>query len=133
MSSAVSPILTPLAVALLWGLTNPLLKRGSAGIETVGKNDGAVMRQAKRILFLATSWRFIVPFGANMAGSALFFYTLSAGDLSIISPVTNGLTLVFTCIFGSLLGDGALSRRTYVGMAFVLAGASLCALSRPAD
>ena len=43
-------------VAALWGATNPLIKEGGRGIETI-KKDGAVWQFLAEIKFLFLNWK----------------------------------------------------------------------------
>jgi len=113
------------AVALLWGSTNPLMGRGSSGIKTV-KHPNMFVQFIYELKFLLLNWKFVLPFLANQCGSVLFYLTLSSTELSIAVPLTNGLTFLFTSIAGQLLGEHAASINTYIGMACVLCGLALC-------
>lgn len=63
-----------------WGLT--LQPRRTAGVESVHAG-GPVQQVVCELLYLATRWQFVVPFGVNQAGSALFYLTLADADLSL--------------------------------------------------
>lgn len=45
------------AVGVLWGCTNPLMKSGSAGITTLKKSDNAVVQFIYEFIFLFTRWK----------------------------------------------------------------------------
>lgn len=52
-------------------------------------------------------------------------------DLSIASPLTNSLTLVFTTVFGMLmLGEKAPSTRTFCGISLILGGILLATVNK---
>lgn len=55
-----SPTGLLVAVALLWGATNPYLKKGSAGVENV-KAVNPIQQKIAEIVFLATRFSVIVP------------------------------------------------------------------------
>ena len=44
------------AVALLWGATNPFLKRGGEGIEKI-KKDGMIRQFLSEVFFLGSNWK----------------------------------------------------------------------------
>ena len=43
-------------VAILWGVTNPFIKKGGKGIEEI-KRDGAVMQFFAELRFLVSNWK----------------------------------------------------------------------------
>ena len=115
-----------LLVALLWGLTNPLMKAGSRGVENA-KLGSRYWGWFAEVLFLACQWRYVTSFLLNQCGSVLFYWTVSRSDVSLVVPVTNSLTLVVTTLAGRvLLKEGAIPWRSYAGMALTLAGVTLC-------
>ncbi|XP_070556005.1 transmembrane protein 234 homolog isoform X2 [Ptychodera flava] len=114
-------------VAFLWGATNPLIKQGSAGIDKIQKSN-AVWQFVAEITFLATNWKYIVPFLINQSGSLVYYPTLASVDLSLAVPITNSLTFIFTTLTGKILGEKIGNKETYIGMVFVVAGVSLCVM-----
>jgi len=113
-------------VALLWGVTNPLLKRGSSGIAS--RDQGKPIQSptsnpfvkvcrflaglAADFFFLLSRPLYLTSFAVNMCGSVLFYYTLSTSDLSIVVPLANSLTFIITTIVAYLLGEDVLNART---------------------
>ncbi|XP_070556434.1 transmembrane protein 234 homolog [Ptychodera flava] len=99
-------------VAFLWGATNPLIKQGSAGIDKIQKSN-AVWQFVAEITFLATNWKYIVPFLINQSGSLVYYLTLaSAGwwklftfTIVLTCRITNSLTFIFTTLTGKILGE----------------------------
>lgn len=119
-----------IAVALLWGATNPLMKKGSAGIENVSCRN-RILQLLFEIKFLALRWQYAVPFLLNQSGSLLYYFTLSQADISLAVPLTNSLTFLVTSVVSRcLLGEKVQSNWTYVGMVIVLCGVALCVLSK---
>ncbi|RLU26945.1 hypothetical protein DMN91_000744 [Ooceraea biroi] len=112
-------------VAVLWGATNPFIKRGARGLEDV-KASSASRRLIKELVFLVTKLEYILPFILNQCGSVLYFLTLQSTDISLAVPVSNSLTFVFTAITGWFLGEEKVHRNTYLGMILVLCGTTLC-------
>lgn len=116
-------------VALVWGATNPLLRRGGAGIERL-RAANRLLRLFAELKFLATTPRYLLPFLANQAGSLLYYLTIARADISLAVPITNSLTFVVTTLVGRALGEPAASHWTYVGVAVVSCGVTLCVASK---
>lgn len=116
-------------VALLWGATNPLLRRGGAGIERV-RAANRLLRLFAELKFLATTPRYLLPFLANQAGSLLYYLTIARADISLAVPITNSLTFVVTTLVGRALGEPTASHWTYVGVVIVSCGVTLCVASK---
>ena len=82
-----------LVTALVWGITNPFLRKGAKGIDVVGESDSKVndggdeekksllkvfktaFKEAKWCLL---NWKLTLPFAVNQSGSVLFYYWLVA-------------------------------------------------------
>lgn len=112
-------------VALLWGVTNPFIKKGSKGLENV-KASSKFGQFFKELAFLVTQLKYIIPFIINQLGSVLYFLTLGNADISLAVPVTNSLTFVITAITGWFLGEEKIHRNMYIGMVLILIGTILC-------
>ena len=146
------------AVAALWGCTNPLLNKASRGMEQRPTPSpplpssppttppppprNLLRRLASDTAYLLTNWRFVLPFAINQAGSALFLVALShagqpvrgmhrrsavwgrrrvrcrqadgvrwmcavccVSEMSLVVPLTNSLTFVFTAVTSMWLGE----------------------------
>ena len=114
-----------LAVALIWGCSNPFLKRGSEGVQRVrGKNW--IHQLLLELHFLVTHCQYTVPFLVNQSGSVLYYLTVAKVDMSLAVPIVNSLTVFFTTTVGLMLGESVRGGRSYFGMALVLAGVALC-------
>lgn len=118
-----------IVVAGLWGATNPFIKSGSKGIESI-KASTPVRQFVAELLFLMTNWKYLVPFLLNQSGSVMYYITLASADLSLAVPITNSLTFIFTAISGHMLGERIKSRKTVFGMVLVVAGVTLCVLDK---
>lgn len=118
-----------MAVALLWGATNPLMKKGSAGIESINCSN-RYLQFIMEIKFLALKWQYVLPFLLNQSGSVLYYFTLSQVDISLAVPITNSLTFLVTTLVGRLMGEKIHSSWTYLGIMLVLCGVVLCVLSK---
>ena len=66
-----------ISVALLWGCTNTLIKKGSEGVASLPPQSNALLTFLSEILYLFTRWQYVVPFLLNMCGSVLFYWTLA--------------------------------------------------------
>ncbi|XP_065843379.1 transmembrane protein 234 homolog [Oscarella lobularis] len=115
----INTLLHLVGICLLWGLTNPFLKTGSAGIENV---RGGGLAKLKFLLF---SWKWLVPFLVNQMGAFLFYALLSAEDMTLVVPAANVLTLVVTGMTGHLLGE-RLTKGALLGILIMMAGVAIC-------
>lgn len=115
-------------VGLLWGATNPLLKKGSKGIESI-KHESRVLQFVMEMKFLVSNWKYMLPFSVNQLGAVVYYMTIGRADITLAVPITNSLTFLFTTLFGWLLGEH-ISLRTVAGVALVLSGVAMCILSK---
>lgn len=118
-----------IAVALVWGVTNPLLKKGSVGIEGI-KCRGRVHQLLSEVVFLALRWQYAVPFVINQAGSVLYYVTIGQSDISLAVPITNSLTFLVTAITGRMMGEKTPTFATYAGIVLVFIGVACCITSK---
>ncbi|BFY99593.1 hypothetical protein BsWGS_02633 [Bradybaena similaris] len=117
------------AVALLWGVTNPLLKLCSVGVEDI-KRDGKIRQFVAECAFLFLNWKYLLSFLANQMASVLYYITLSSADVTLAVPITNSLTFIFTALSSRLLGERHLTWDAIAGMVLIVSGVSLCVLSK---
>lgn len=125
MAVTVDSILYLFVVAILWGITNPFMRKGAQGLETV-KATSVYKQFIKEIAFLVTNLKYLLPFLLNQCGSVLYFLTLQSTDISLAVPVSNSLTFVFTAMTGWFLGEEKVHKNTYLGMILILSGTTLC-------
>ncbi|XP_043998026.1 transmembrane protein 234 isoform X2 [Gambusia affinis] len=104
----VAEVLSLVLVSLLWGCTNPFLKKGSEGIENVTETN-RVFQLLAEIKFLILNINYLVPFLINQSGSLVYFYILSTT--------------------GKLLGEEFGGKRAIVGMFLTMTGVTLCIVS----
>ncbi|GAM26794.1 hypothetical protein SAMD00019534_099690 [Acytostelium subglobosum LB1] len=116
-------------VGIIWGCTNPLIKRGSEGVSAI-KKEGALHQFIAEFIYLWTKPSYVIPMLTNLSGSVVFFYTLSQADISLVVPISNSLTFLFTALMGMMLGEKTLGMKSYIGMLFILIGVSICVLSK---
>lgn len=129
MSSPISNAFWLFFVSLLWGSTNPLIRKGSKGIEEIHRSS-RIQQFFAEVIFLASNWKYIVPFLLNQCGSVVFYLTLASVDLSIAVPITNSLTMLITTLVGQALGEGRINAGTFLGMILVIAGVTICVVDK---
>ncbi|PSN51076.1 Transmembrane protein 234 [Blattella germanica] len=122
-------VLSLVAVGVLWGATNPLIKRGSAGVEKVKASDPK-LQWFYELQFLALRWQYIIPFILNQCGSVLYYFALGSSDLTLAVPVANSLTFVVTALCGWILGEEPPTKNTCIGILLVMTGITLCFLDK---
>ncbi|KAJ9599334.1 hypothetical protein L9F63_010201 [Diploptera punctata] len=122
-------VVSLVAVGVLWGATNPLIKKGSSGIETV-KCTNPKLQWIHEVKYLATRWQYVVPFLLNQSGSILYYFALGSSDLTLAVPIANSVTFVATAVCGWILGEELPNRNTCVGILLVLSGIMLCFLDK---
>jgi uncharacterized membrane protein len=98
-----------LLVAVIWGSTNVLMKLGSVGVTTLPKRSNAIYQMISEFVFLFTRPSYLLPFVANIGGSVLFYYALSQADVTLVVPIVNSLTFIFTSFTAKLMGEEDLS------------------------
>ncbi|XP_030247489.1 transmembrane protein 234 [Sparus aurata] len=124
----IGELLSLLLVSVLWGCTNPLLKRGTEGIENVTETS-RVSQLLAELKFLFLNLKYLVPFLLNQSGSLVYYYTLSTTDLSLAVPVANSLTFLCTLLTGKALGEEFGGKQAVAGMFLTMAGITLCVIS----
>ncbi|XP_046684432.1 transmembrane protein 234 homolog isoform X1 [Homalodisca vitripennis] len=108
-------------VGLLWGVTNPLIKKGSAGVSKV-EGGNVFVRFFKDIKFFVTNWKCMIPFLVNQSGSVLYYFTLKSANLTFAVPITNSVAFLVTAITGWCLGESAPKPRTILGSSLIVLG-----------
>lgn len=116
-------------VSLLWGSTNPLIRKGSRGIEDIHR-PSRIGQFFAEVLFLLSNWKYLIPFLLNQSGSVVYYLTLASADLSVAVPVTNSLTMIITTLTGRLLGEDNINAGTFLGMMLVVCGVSICVMDK---
>jgi hypothetical protein len=127
-----------LLVSALWGVTNPFLGRATAADGTAPpprarkRGGGAAAPPSPPPRQLLPSFlsrlSFWALYGANQAGSLLYHALLGRSELTLVGPLANALTVVFTGLTAAFaLGErAALQPRALAGAALVCAGVALC-------
>jgi hypothetical protein len=121
-------------VGLLWGLTNPLIKRGSVKASEKARqlasstaNAGAASAELRALL---STPAFLVPQALNQCGGALFALLLGRGArVTAAVPAANGVALAANAVADAALGEPYRLELLVPGVALVAAGLALCASS----
>ncbi|XP_021903270.1 transmembrane protein 234 homolog [Carica papaya] len=125
------------AVGLVWGATNALMRRGALLWDQTIKSSSAPQSNPpnlrRKILVSLESWvklflfwQYSLPFLINLSASATFFALISDAPISLAVPVTNATTFAATAIFGMLLGEQTRVRLALLGTGFIVSGIWLC-------
>lgn len=144
-------------VGMLWGCTNPYIKRaqmnaasslphslevkerrqgsnvpGSGGMgnnSTV--NSNIFIKTLAPLRRLLSDPLVLGPYLINQSGSIVFFYVLSKEPVTRAAPLCNALAFVFTAITGCFfLGEDVKSPVTLsLGVALVVLGTHICLMS----
>ncbi|CAN7121638.1 unnamed protein product [Brassica rapa subsp. narinosa] len=119
------------AVGLVWGATNALIRRGALAWDKKSSSSSSTITESPPLQIPSTFrrkllaslrdwinlllfWQYSVPFLVNLSASAAFFALLGDSPISIAVPVTNATTFAATAAFGVLLGE-----ETQIGLALV--------------
>ncbi|KAK7183237.1 hypothetical protein DPSP01_011818 [Paraphaeosphaeria sporulosa] len=129
-------ILGFLMVGACWGLTTPFMRRAALNYTPPARpsltdpNNSWLKRKALGIWYavIGTLSRpaYAVPFLLNVTGSIWFFILIGQAELSLTVPITNSLAFLFTVLGEWWAEKKIISRDTWIGMGFVLAGIALC-------
>ncbi|XP_057506138.1 uncharacterized protein LOC130789411 isoform X1 [Actinidia eriantha] len=121
-----------IAVGLVWGATNAMMRRGALIWDQTLKSspppnttNNRFLSSLQKWLNLLLIWQYSVPFLLNLSASATFFAILSETPISLAVPVTNATTFAATAVFGMLLGE-----ETRVGLA-LFAQLAVCGRGPP--
>ncbi|XP_034015206.1 transmembrane protein 234 [Thalassophryne amazonica] len=125
-------LLCLLSVSVLWGCTNPFLKKGTEGIEKVTKAN-KVSQLLAELKFLFLNLKYLIPFLLNQSGSLVYYYTLSTTELSLAVPVANALAFLCTLLTGKLVGEEFGGKQAVFGMFLTMMGIMLCIVSSMDD
>lgn len=128
-----------IAIGIVWGVTNALMKRGAV---IADKRMKQLIKEKKKQggLFswlhgylqewvtMICLWQYSLPFLINLSASALFFVTLSDSPITVAVPVTNAVTFGATAAAGAALGEKMHGLQTLLGLSLIIAGVSICIL-----
>lgn len=116
-------------VGFLWGATNPLIKRGSTGIQNI-QTDSKLKNFYFELKFLVTRWQYILPFLLNQFGSLLYVYLLQNSELSLAVPIANSCTFIFTALMAMCLNEQMPNKLSFIGMLLIAIGIIICVYSK---
>ncbi|XP_017045073.1 transmembrane protein 234 homolog [Drosophila ficusphila] len=114
-----------LAVGMLWGITNPFIRLGSQGIETLQDTGSKWRNFIQEARTIGNRWRYWLPFGLNQCGSALYVWTLQSASITVAVPVANSLSFAFTAITGFALGEKLPGKKVILGTLLICCGSIL--------
>jgi len=110
-------IIGALVTGIIWGVTDPLMKRFGSCPST----DNFLTR----LIPFLSNWRYALTFATNQIGSVTFLWTLNKSNLSFAVPVTNSLKFLITFITGQFLGEEKLTKRGSFGILLIFSGVLL--------
>jgi hypothetical protein len=113
------------AVGLVWGATNALMRRGALVWDRRARASpsGGIVR---RWVALLLTWQYSAPFAANLCASASFFALLGAAPISVAVPVTNAVTFAATAVAAAVLGERVRPVPAALGTALIVLGVWVC-------
>eukprot|EP01100_Stratorugosa_tubuloviscum_P009409 TRINITY_DN3952_c0_g1_i1.p1 TRINITY_DN3952_c0_g1~~TRINITY_DN3952_c0_g1_i1.p1 ORF type:complete len:133 (-),score=43.34 TRINITY_DN3952_c0_g1_i1:20-418(-) len=129
----ISEFLWLVTVALIWGITNPLIKKGSKGVSTIKpkmNQSNFLYQLIAEFKYLFARWEYVLPLAINWLGSILFIWALGNSEISLVVPITNGLTFLFTFLTSKLLGDIEINISALCGIFLVVIGVWFCVASK---
>ena len=112
------PLLSLVLSAVLWGVTDALMKQ-TAPPSSSSSSIGSTL------LSLISSPAYLTLLLVNQLGSILYYFSLSLGRLSVISPVVNTGKFIVTAATGRFLGEPKPSQRKIAGLVLLLFGVIL--------
>mmetsp|Transcript_6595 Transcript_6595/g.6833 ORF Transcript_6595/g.6833 Transcript_6595/m.6833 type:complete len:125 (+) Transcript_6595:293-667(+) len=115
-----------LSVGILWGCSNPFIKRGSMRKDS--RKEATIF---ETIWFVLRNPSILIPFLVNQSGSLMFYYLLATEGLTTSVLICNSLTFGFTGLTAWLLGErvNSLALLT-LGTALVILGTAICMSSK---
>jgi hypothetical protein len=119
----ISTILCCVFVGVLWGSTNPFIRRGSLKCQ----EKAAVSGQEAGWRCMLSTPALVVPQALNYTGSLLFVVLLGSSNISVAVPLANGISLLVNAAVDLGLGEQYHLSRLAVGTLCTIAGATLCA------
>ena len=103
--------------AVLWGVSDALMKQSAPP-----PTSSSII---STFFSLISSPAYLALMLVNQLGSVLYYFSLSLGRLSVISPVVNTGKFIVTAATGRCLGEPEPSTRKVVGLTLLLIGVIL--------
>lgn len=88
-----------LLVGILWGATNPFIKRGSVKVEALITQRH---QQGRTGWLCWLSPSLCVPWLANQSASLVFILLLGQADISMVVPVANAISIASNAVVGAM-------------------------------
>ncbi len=140
MGSYLFSAATYLLIGMLWGCTNPFIKKAQGNTihnkvvqPTEGGKGIRLMLKAymEPLYRLVTEYNTLIPYAINQCGSLLFLYLLSSEPVSQAVPIVNSLTFIFTAIVGYFFCGEKIGSPILllIGVLLVLVGTYVCLIS----
>jgi hypothetical protein len=126
-ASSLSTLLSCAAIGVVWGATNPFVRRGTIAVEAKKKKKQRATASSPLLLYLTTP-QFLVPQFLNQAGGVAFSALLASGaaPLSLAVPAVNAACLASNAVTDVLLGEQYRLALLVPGVLLVAAGLVLC-------
>lgn len=139
-----------LSTALLWGVTNVLIKRNTKGIKEINVETSKWKQIYAEFRYLLLNYKvkfhknlgnftkfnfhifqYFLSFGINQLGSILYFYDLQrkTSSLSVAVILTNSLTLLITTISSLIIEKKKIGVKTIFGAVLITLGSSLICIA----
>ncbi|XP_021723595.1 transmembrane protein 234 homolog [Chenopodium quinoa] len=134
---AIADIEKMIAVGLIWGATNALMRKGAIiwdqkSLKSSQSNQtplhNRIILSLQNYLNLILTWQYSVPLFLNLSASASFFAILGHTPISLAVPVTNATTFAATALMGMLLGEKTRIGYALFGTLFIVFGVWLCVM-----
>lgn len=87
-----------LLVGLIWGSTNPFIRRGTLAVEAARAQQANTDKRAWQLLVTPGV---LVPWLVNQLGSVLFVILLGQADISMAVPVANAISIAANAVVSS--------------------------------
>ncbi|GMT28101.1 hypothetical protein PFISCL1PPCAC_19398 [Pristionchus fissidentatus] len=127
-SLSVECLLSISVVAVLWGATNPFLRRGVRSSNEappfLDPNTHFLLQPLVRLLNLILNWKVFLPLAINQSASVLFVAVTASYPISLVVPVVNSLQLIVTTVVGAMLGE-KLTPKSLLGCLLIGMGITL--------
>jgi hypothetical protein len=136
-SSSLSTLIQCALIGVVWGATNPFVRRGTIAVEekkkkaaeaTTARARGASASSPNPFLLYLTTPQFLVPQLLNQSGGVVFSALLATGaaPLSVAVPAVNAAALAANALADVLLGEQYRLALLVPGVLLVTAGLVLC-------
>merc|ERR1712080_133771 len=93
------------------------------------KSSNVLSQFIQEVVYLIQNWRFTAPFVVNQCGSILYMRMLGLVELTLLVPVVNSLTFLFTTVVGHLLGEN-INKGVVCGSCLIMCGVTFCVITK---